>query len=407
MKHIYTLGIYLYGLAICFVSLFSKKAKKWKTGRQNFWSKLPSIENKKNVIWFHAASLGEFEQGKPIIEAWKKDYPNDFILLTFFSPSGYEQKKNYDKADYICYLPLDTPQNAKRFIAHFKPKYTFFIKYEFWLNYIEQAFIKNSRVYAISAVFRPNQRFFKWYGGIFRKALNQFEHIFLQNEESLKLLTSIGLKNTSVAGDTRYDRAFDRLHQHQNAPRIESWLNGEKAFIIGSSWEEDEKLLLPLINQGVVTQKVIIAPHEINESHIAKICEKLAIPYQRYTSVAKNQSFETSTRVLILDCIGLLADVYQYGSYAYIGGAFKTGLHNILEPATFGLPVIFGPYHKKFPEGQEFINEGIGWSINNSTTLQETILTLNDKADRLSPKVKAFMNKKKGACMKIMLRVNH
>lgn len=406
MKFFYTLGIYLYGFAITIASLFSDKAKKWKTGRTNFWSTLPDVKNKK-VVWFHAASLGEFEQGRPIIETWKDKHPSDYILLTFFSPSGYEQVKNYDKADFICYLPLDTQKNASRFIAHFAPLHCFFIKYEFWLNYIDAASKSQSKIYAVSALFHPKQRFFKWYGGIFRKALLQFDHLFVQQIESKQLLESIGIQKVTVSGDTRYDRAFDRLKKHQPNPLVKNWLNGKKAFVIGSSWPEDEELLLPLINSKKIKHKVIIAPHEVNDQHITQICKKLAVPFQRYTALSENVPINFQTQVLVLDCIGLLADMYQYGAIAYVGGAFRSGLHNILEPATFGLPVIFGPNHQKFPEAHQFIQTGIGWSITDQHALTNSLTNINKHLSDLPPKVLDFMDKNKGATEKIIDQIAH
>lgn len=406
MKLLYLLGVISYGFAIQIASLFNEKARKWVIGRENFWKQLPVLPEKR-VIWFHAASLGEFEQGRPIIEAWKEQHPDDYILLTFFSPSGYEQQKNYELADYVCYLPLDTPSNANRFIAHFKPAYSFFIKYEFWINYIHEAYQNQSRMYAISALFRPKQRFFKWYGGLFRLALAKFDHIFVQNEESLALLHQINLSNASISGDTRYDRAFDRQKKHQQIKEIEQWLANEKAFIVGSSWPEDEALILPLINEGVIPQKVIIAPHEVNKSHLDAIRQQLTVSFQNFTEIKKGEQLKPSTHVLIIDCIGILADAYQYGSFAYVGGAFNTGLHNILEPATFGLPVIFGPNHKKFPEAHQFIDAGIGWSISDKNSLQATLSKLKSQNPQLKERVVTFMHTNIGAREFILKKISN
>lgn len=360
---LYNFGIRLYSFGIYVAALFNEKARKWVKGRRHFWRDLPDV-SKENVVWFHCASLGEFEQGRPVIESWKDEFPNDFVLVTFFSPSGYEVKKNDKVADFITYLPLDTPRNARKFVNHFNPKSTFFIKYEFWLNFIRQAKQNGSRLYGVSVLFRSNQRFFKWYGKPFLKALNSFDYLFLQREENQALLKKYDIDNTIVAGDTRYDRVADRLDKNIRNKYFEQWkFSNESILVIGSSWPDDESLLIPLINDKTISTKVILAPHEINERHIDEIESLLNVPYQKYTDLSENNMPLDETKVIILDCIGVLAEAYKYGDVAYVGGGFGTGLHNILEPAVFGLPVIFGPEFKKFPEAFDFISAGIANSI--------------------------------------------
>ncbi|HLW30098.1 MAG TPA: glycosyltransferase N-terminal domain-containing protein [Brumimicrobium sp.] len=392
---LYSLGIYIYGLLMHIGALFHPKAKKWVNGRKYFWSNIPDLKDKK-VVWFHCASLGEYEQGKPIIEDWKKKFPNDFILITFFSPSGYENTKHNSLGDYTCYLPLDTKKNAKKFIQAFQPQVVFFIKYEIWINHLKAARKYGAEVYAVSASFRKNHRFFKWYGRMFKNALALFNHIFVQNEISKVLLAQIGIHNVTVSGDTRYDRVAKRAKEDKTNPIIEPWAKDESIFVIGSSWPIDEEMIIPYINDFKINSKVIIAPHEVNQSHISQIEERLKVNYQLYTNIQKGEELKRHTQVLILDCIGVLADAYRYGRIAYVGGGFGTGLHNILEPAAFGLPVIFGPIHKRFPEAQEFIDIEIGKSCDENKSFFIAYNSfINDKD--INQKVKDFVESKRGA----------
>jgi 3-deoxy-D-manno-octulosonic-acid transferase len=398
----YNLSIRAYNSAVRIASLFNPKAKKWVVGRRHFFENLPDV-NEKNVVWFHCASLGEFEQGRPIIEAWKKKYPTDFVLITFFSPSGYEVRKNYEQSDFCCYLPLDTPSNAKKFITHFHPKKAFFVKYEFWLNYIREAQVIDCELYSISTLLRKNHRFFKWYGGIFRRELKHFHHFFVQDENTRDLLNSISIEQVTIVGDTRYDRVYDRVLEKNTNPLLDQWINiTDTVLVIGSSWKEDEELILPLLNKADLFDKIILAPHEVGSDSVNRIISLLGLPYEKYTRAEKNEQITTAANVLILDCIGVLADVYQYGTIAYIGGAFRTGLHNILEPATFGLPVIFGPNHAKFPEAQQFIDAGIGKSVQTKDELQHAMESYTKNIEQEAPKVKAFIAANIGAREKIM-----
>lgn len=396
---IYNLGIRFYGLFLWLASLFNPKAKKWVDGRVNWESQLPEVKNKK-VVWFHCASLGEFEQGRPVIEEWKKRFPTNFILVTFFSPSGYEIQKNYSHADHIMYLPLDTPKNAKNFITYFQPTTVFFVKYEFWLNYIFSAKKANANLFSLSALFRPNQRFFKWYGKIFRNALHHFDYFFVQNQASQQLLNSIGIQNAKITGDTRYDRIFDRIAEQKENELIKNWLGDEKVFVIGSSWPSDEAIILPIINNQNWIKKVIIAPHNVDKKHVKQLTNGLKKAYSCYTEV--NSEIPKESQILVLDCIGVLADAYKYGEFAYVGGAFGTGLHNILEPAGFGLPVVFGPKFSKFPEAYDFIERGIGFSVESQTELSSKINHIKQYLEELKSNVLDFTNQQKGARNKVL-----
>ncbi len=400
---LYTLGIYFYGILIRLASLFSSKAKKWVNGRKNFWKNIPHLDDKK-VIWFHCASLGEYDQGKPIMEAWKKKHPTDFTLVTLFSPSGYENIKDKSVGDYTCYLPLDTKTNAKKFVHHFQPQVAFFIKYEIWINLLNEAKMENCTIYSVSATFRENHRFFKWYGGAFRKALTLFDYIFVQNKGSQVLLSKIGIDNVIVSGDTRYDRVAQRAEENTINTTIEPWAKNNAVFVVGSSWPKDEEIIIPFINSGEISEKVILAPHEVDEKHITAIIQQLDVPYQCYTDIQKGTALQLSTQVLILDCIGVLADAYRFGEIAYVGGGFGTGLHNILEPAAFGLPVVFGPVHDKFPEAQDFIEAKIGRECSDKKSFFEAFLSFK-KQKTIHTEVKSFIEKKRGATEIVLHKV--
>jgi len=394
---IYNFFILLYGLGIRLFALFNEKAKKWVHGRKKNLSNLPNVANR-NVVWFHCSSLGEFDQALPIIESWDK---KDFILVTFFSPSGYENKKNFQGADYICYLPLDTPKNARQFVKHFSPKKAFFVKYEFWLNYIDQLHELGSEIYSLSTVLRSNQHFFKWYGAVFVKRLKNFHYFFVQNKVTADLLNSLGIKKVKITGDTRYDRVLDRKNKILPNEQIKNWLNGEKAFVIGSSWAKDEELLLPILKN--LNCKIIIAPHEVNEKNIQRLKNSLTDTYFCYSKLKdKKDPIPIESKILILDCIGVLAEAYYFGKFAYVGGGFGTGLHNILEPAAFGLPVAFGPIYQKFPEAEIFLQNGIAKSISSIENLESTIQYFEKNYDTLAEKINSFMSNNSGAKEKVI-----
>ncbi|MBI9068045.1 MAG: 3-deoxy-D-manno-octulosonic acid transferase [Salinivirgaceae bacterium] len=372
MLFLYNLGIRLYVFAIRIASLFNSKAKLWIDGRKNSFENLKSdFQDNPKVLWFHVSSLGEFEQGRPVIEAVKKKYPDYKILLTFFSPSGYEIRKNYSGADFIYYLPVDTKQNAKQFLEIVNPTIAFFVKYEYWFHYLKQLNNKKIPTYIFSAIFRENQLFFKPQGKWYRKMLSFFKVLYVQNDRSKELLKTIGIQNVVIAGDTRFDRVFDISQQKKDLPLIEKFAQNSKVIVAGSTWEKDEELISDYI-EAHKEIKWIIAPHEIHESHIEKIEKLLKNKCLRYSGATQDNIL--SVNVLIIDSIGLLSSLFKFGHVAYIGGGFGSGIHNTLEAATYGIPVLFGPNYKNFQEACDLIEKNAGFSINNSS---EFISALN------------------------------
>ena len=358
----YNIAIYLYLFVVKFVGLFSRKVKLMRKGhKQTFHILREGIDRESRYLWFHAASLGEFEQGRPLMEHIRKAHPEYKILLTFFSPSGYEVRKNYEGADVICYLPFDTPRNVRRFLDLARPEMAFFIKYEFWQNYLKGLQRRSIPTYSVSSIFRPNQVFFRWYGGQYYKVLTRFTHLFVQNEESLRLLASRGVTNVTVVGDTRFDRVLDINRQARNLPLVEQF-KGEctKVLVAGSSWQPDEDLFIHYFNHHPET-KLIIAPHVVNDSHLAEIESKLNRPSLRYTRASGSDLSRVDC--LIIDCYGLLSSIYRYGEVAYVGGGFGVGIHNVLEAAVYGIPVLFGPNNKRFREARGLIAAGGGFEI--------------------------------------------
>lgn len=409
MRLLYTFSIHLYHIAIQIAALFNHKAKLWVKGRKNIFEHLKSLNPKSSnpqsantIAWFHCASLGEFEQGRPLIEKYKLKHPEAKIILTFFSPSGYEIRKNYSGADQILYLPIDSPSNAKQFIEILKPSVAFFVKYEFWFNYLDVLKQKGIPTYLVSGIFRPDQHFFKGYGTWFRKQLQCFDHFFVQNESSMELLQGIGYKNVSVTGDTRFDRVMEVVNTKKSIPLIEAFKDGKNILILGSSWEEDEKLVSGIGYQES-GMKLIIAPHEVNESRI----KNLIITLSHYHTVTFSQATESSIKdaqILIIDNIGILSSLYQYGSIAFIGGGFGKGIHNILEAATFGLPVIFGPNYEKFNEANELIRLGGAFSVSGKEEFERTMDMLKDKqvVQMASMICKNYVKSRAGATDKIL-----
>ena len=374
MAFFYNIGISAYTLAIRLASPFNEKASLWVKGRKNIRERIGGVEKEDHpLVWFHAASLGEFEQGRPVMEALKKARPEVRILLTFFSPSGYEIRKNYTGADFIFYLTADTPRNARHFIRSVQPDAAVFVKYEYWYNYLHQLHKQHIPTYLISAIFRKEQPFFRRWGGLHRKMLRFFTHLFIQDEESARLLSSIGVQNFEQTGDTRFDRVKQIADAARNIGIVERFLNGSPAVVCGSTWPPDEDLLLDYINRDESGFKWIIAPHEIGESHIKNILEKCKACAVRYSQEGSDLS---EAKVLIVDCIGLLSSVYRYGQIAYIGGGFGAGIHNTLEAAVYGIPVIFGPRYRKFNEAVRLIQTGGAFSIQNKTELDELLDTL-------------------------------
>ncbi len=408
MRILYKIGIFLYSLTVRFGSFFNKKAGQFVKGRKNWEANLQNqIEKNANYVWFHCASLGEFEQGRPVIEEVKKQFPHYKIVLTFFSPSGYEIRKNYEGADIILYLPLDTKANAQTFINIVKPEKAFFIKYEFWYFYINELKRQNIPLYIISAIFRENQQFFKntiW-GKWYKQTLFKFEHFFVQNETSAKLLKSIGIKNISVAGDTRFDRVATIAKAVKKYPIVEKFKKNKQLIIAGSTWKPDEELLVEFINQNEGV-KFIIAPHEVSDANINRIHQLLKKPAISFSKIEEKGI--DSYQVLIIDSIGLLSSLYQYGSIAYIGGGFGVGIHNILEAATFGTPIVFGPNFKKFKEAKDLILDGGAFSITNNNELENTFnRLLSDKKlfNNSSESSKNYVDKNVGSTKFIINKV--
>ena len=368
MRCLYNIAIWFYALAVRVVALFDPKVRLMWQGEREAYAKIEAgLADGDRVVWVHAASLGEFEQGRPLIEKLKRENPEYKILLTFFSPSGYEVRKNYASADVIAYLPLDTPRNARRFVELVKPEKVVFVKYEFWLNYLAELRFRGIETYIISAIFRPNQVFFKWYGGIFREGLKAFKMLFVQNEESKELLKGIGVENVMVAGDTRFDRVADIASAAKKLEIVERFVNSQfPILVVGSSWGPDEDLLTRYINERAGRMKMIIAPHEVHEERIKELTSKLTCKYALYTKILNSQfSTLNSFDVLVVNTIGVLSSIYQYGQVAYIGGGFGVGIHNTLEAAAWGMPVVFGPNYHKFQEAKELIECGAGQSIAN------------------------------------------
>lgn len=375
MSLFYNIGIRGYQLAIRLAAPFNEKAALWVKGRKNIREKIAQIQRKdERLVWFHAASLGEFEQGRPVIEALKEAEPSTKILLTFFSPSGYEIRKNYAGADYILYLPADTLGNARFFVEQLKPDAAVFIKYEFWYNYLHELYKHHIPTYLISAIFRPEQAFFKNWGTLHRRMLGFFKRLFVQDEESVQLLNSIGIQNAERTGDTRFDRVKQIAGAAKEIEKVKQFCDGHPAVVCGSTWPPDEDILLDYINsKDAGSYKWIITPHEIGENHIKTIQEKCKKKIIRYTD--ENASL-ADYDVLIIDCIGLLSSIYRYGQISYIGGGFGVGIHNTLEAAVYGIPVIFGPKYQKFNEAVNLIREGAAFSVNNGEQLREVLDSL-------------------------------
>ncbi len=385
------------------VSPFNKKAGLWIQGRKNIFSGLKeAIGINEQIAWFHCASLGEFEQARSLIESFKDQFPEYKILLTFFSPSGYEIRKNYDKADHVFYLPMDTKSNAKKFITIVKPKLTFFIKYEFWFNYLSELKKNNIPTFLISAIFRSDQHFFRFYGGWFRKQLNNITYFFVQNETSLKLLNSINIDQAELTGDTRFDRVCKIEEESKEFPFINVFRNDDPLLLAGSTWEEDENVVLEF-HKKFSNFKIIIAPHEVHKSRVQNLLKKFGNDALLFSESDNNNIGNSG--ILIIDSIGILSHLYKYSEIAYIGGGFGAGIHNILEAATFGKPVFFGPNYQKFQEARDLIDKGGAFSINSSTDLINGIKFLLDdknKADRAGSICSTYVDQKKGATEKIL-----
>ena len=420
---IYNLIIYLYLLGVAIYSCFNEKVRKmWRGEHEAFSILREKVDPDAKYVWFHAASLGEFEQGRPLMERLRQDHPEYKILLTFFSPSGYEVRKNYEGADIITYLPLDTITNARRFLRIIHPVMAFFIKYEFWYNYLHILKHRNVPVYSVSSIFRPDQVFFKWYGRQYGRVLNCFTHFFVQNDISKELLAKIGITDVSVVGDTRFDRVLQIKEAAKQLPIVESFTSnsspkgeGGKVFVAGSSWLPDEEIFIPWFKEHT-DWKLIIAPHVIDEDHLQKIEAMLdGFHVERYTRLAAQGDTAplvpwrgNGGKVLIIDCFGLLSSIYHYGDVAYVGGGFGVGIHNLLEAAVWDVPVFFGPNNQKFQEAQGLKKSG-GFEIHNYDEFAQQMNRFVSDAVYLKEqgrKAGQFVKSLAGATEKVMTNVN-
>ncbi|WP_315448556.1 glycosyltransferase N-terminal domain-containing protein [Segatella salivae] len=401
----YNIVIYIYLIGVAIASCFNKKVKKmWAGERQALKVLREKVDPNARYIWFHAASLGEFEQGRPLMEYLRKTHPEYKILLTFFSPSGYEVRKNYEGADIICYLPLDTIRNARRFLRAIKPVMAFFIKYEFWYNYLHILQHRGVPTYSVSSIFRPDQIFFQWYGKGYGRVLKCFTHFFVQNIESKNLLAKLDIHDVEVVGDTRFDRVLQIKEASKQLPIVEKFTeNASKVFIAGSSWLPDEEVFLKYFNLHK-DWKLIVAPHVIGEDHLAQIFELLkGRRVVRYTEATEENVKDAE--VLIIDCFGLLSSIYHYGTISYVGGGFGVGIHNVLEAAVWDIPVIFGPNNKRFQEAQGLIMTGGGFEINDYQSFCDLMMRFETDEMFLQTSKKhagEFVKGRAGATEKIM-----
>lgn len=370
----YTIAIYLYALAVRLASLTNRKARLMIKGHRKTWRTLRDhAKERQHYVWFHAASLGEFEQGRPLMERLRREHPEKRILLTFFSPSGYEVRKDYAGADLVCYLPFDTPLNARRFIRLVQPEKAFFIKYEFWHHYIDELHRAGVPVYSVSSIFRNDQIFFRPYGRGYARVLHHFNHFFVQNEASRRLLNSLGVTQVSVTGDTRFDRVIDIRNQAKSLPLAAALTGDSRTIVAGSTWPPDEEILIPYFNSHPEL-KLIIAPHEVNEERLRSIEQRLKRPALRYSQATPESSAQADC--LIIDGYGLLSSLYRYATLAYVGGGFGVGIHNVPEAAVYGVPVFFGPNNQRFREARDLINEGGSFEVTSADDFQA-------QADRL------------------------
>jgi 3-deoxy-D-manno-octulosonic-acid transferase len=412
MRGVYSFFVVCYGVVLRIAALFNSKAKLWTDGRRGFFlhleTALKQVNREKNpIVWFHVSSLGEFEQGRPVIEAFRKRWPEKKILLTFFSPSGYEVRKNYDQADFVFYLPLDTPSNSRIFLETVRPEMVFFVKYDFWFNYLKSIHNQHISLYFISALFRKNQHFFTWYGGWFRMHLRQVTHFFVQNRESEELLHSAGIRQVTLTGDTRFDRVAAIAAKPLHMPLIELFCAGKPVFVAGSCWEPDETVFFPLIRIKELNLKYIIAPHDTSPARIEYIRKHIEQPVILYSQL--NEGNAESAAVLIIDSVGILSQVYRYATVAFIGGGFGSGIHNIQEPVTFGVPVFFGPKYHKFREARDLVKLGGAFSVTSSEELMKKVMEITGNTEEhrsISAVCSNYVAENCGATEKIMKFLN-
>jgi 3-deoxy-D-manno-octulosonic-acid transferase len=405
-KLLYSLGIRCYVLMIHIAAIFHPKARLWIQGRKNWQNtlrdKLAAVGRIDSpLIWMHCASLGEFEQGRPLLEALRAEQPEARIVLSFFSPSGYEQRKNYPLADIVCYLPADTPNNAKYWLKMLQPNQVFFIKYEFWYHYLAAMQSQKIPLYLVAAVFRPNQVFFKPWGAFFRKMLSCFSTIFVQDESSKTQLKGIGIE-ALVSGDTRIDRVLTIQSAAKNYPLISAFVGDAPCLVCGSSWSADERILAPAI-QTLITEgwRIIIAPHEVHDTHVDSIGKRLNLPESIVVKYSELEPTQLSDKqVLIIDNIGMLSSIYRYAKLAYIGGGFGKGIHNTLEAVVYQIPVFFGPNHKKFVEAQDLLKLGVAFELSNSN---DFIKVLNEvDFETVQQKIQLYLSRQQGATRRII-----
>lgn len=406
MYFLYNILILIAGFALKIAALFNKKIKLFIDGRkQTFFNLQQAIGESDEVIWMHCASLGEFEQGRPIIEKLKLKFPTKKVVITFFSPSGYEVRKNYENADVVCYLPLDSRQNAKRFLKIVHPQLAIFVKYEFWPNLLKELKISHIETLLISGIFRENQSFFNWYGGWMRKLLATFSHFFVQDENSKKLLNSINFKNVTVSGDTRFDRVFEITQQNNKLPFIEEFIDNKYTLVAGSTWKEDEMMLVDYINnKASENEKFIIAPHNINPKDILDLKNSISKKVVLFSE--KGNINLSNYQVFIIDTVGILTKIYSYANIAYVGGGFtKTGVHNVLEPATFGVPILIGPNYHKFNEAIDLVKNKACFVVANSKELSlhlESFFQSDELRLKTGESAKKEVVDKTGATAKIL-----
>lgn len=406
MNFLYRILVWKAQIVLSIIALFNKKIRLFVNGRKETFHKLEqAISLKDEVIWMHAASLGEFEQGRPIVEKLKEKYPEKKLVISFFSPSGYEIRKNYNFADVVCYLPLDSKSKMKRFLKIVHPELVIIVKYEFWPNLLNELKRINTKTILVSGIFRKQQSFFKWYGGWMRKFLNAFEHFFVQDENSKSLLNSIGFQNVTVSGDTRFDRVFEITKQNNQLEFIEEFKNNQHTVVVGSSWPDDEKVLVDYINnQASEYEKFIIAPHNIKLDQIQEL--KQSIKRKTVLFSEKEGKNLSEFQVLIVDTIGILTKIYSYANVTYVGGGYtKSGVHNVLEPATFGNPIVIGPNFKKFNEAIELVQNEACFTVDNSKKLSVLLKKFyQDKSEleKVGDKALNYVVSNKGATSKIL-----
>lgn len=405
MRLLYSLAIRCYSGMISLVSLFgNKKAQLWSKGRERQWDRLKSDNADDKWIWFHVSSLGEFEQGLPLMESIKRNYPEYKLLLTFFSPSGYEPRKNFQLADMVAYMPSDTLVNAKRLVRNFNIKAAFFVKYDFWFNYMKVLNDNDIPLYYISALLHQNHYFFKFYASWFRRQLRYVRHYFVQNEETAKLLKSIGVDDVTITGDTRFDRVYDIARQSLSFPEIEKFVNGRKCIIAGSSWPTDERFLIPFLRKMPDDYCMIIAPHDVSDSHINQITSQLD-NYRLYSDIQQPMVNDQQPQVLVINTIGILKKIYKYARFVYVGGGFMSSIHNTQEALVFGCPVVIGPKYHKFVEAVDLVKLGGMFSVNNQQELNDIFERLmNDEAfyDKASDICQDYVRLSIGATNKIV-----